>query len=154
LHRRTRLTVSILATAAAGLLAALPAAAVETLDQERCASSEANPYVGTYQWRGGGPAEPVRLWFDRTEQIGNSALTAVGRAVYLAAPPTRITICATIDLKRGRIEIWESDPDHAPFETKGSHVGAISADHCRIEAVWTTRGTGAQGDLILEMKRR
>jgi len=134
------------------LLSASPAWAVGVREQESCTSSEANPYVGTYRWRGAPQGETVRFWFDRTEETGNGIVKAVGRGVYVSSPPVNITIRAEIDLKTRRIEIWESKPDQAAFETNGSHVGTISADRCRIDATWTTKGTGQQGVLILEIQ--
>ena len=147
-----RPTVSVLALAAAGLLAASTAAPIGLKDGEGCVSSKADPYVGTYRWRGAPTAEPVRFWFERTEAAGDGAVKAFGHGVYLSKPPVNITIRATIDLKTRRIEIWESNPDRLTFLTHGSHVGTISSDRCRILAVWTTKGTGEQGDLYLEMK--
>jgi hypothetical protein len=149
-----RPTVSVLAIAAAGILAASPASPIGLKDGEGCVSSKANPYVGTYRWRGAPTAEPVRFWFERFEAAGDNALKATGRGIYLSKPPVNITIRATIDLKTRRIEIWESNPDRLTFLTNGSHVGTISSDRCRILAVWTTKGTGEQGDLILEMPRK
>jgi hypothetical protein len=143
--------LSALAIAAAGILAASVASPIGLKDGEGCVSSKANPYVGTYRWRGAPTAEPVRFWFERTEAAGDNVLKANGRGIYLSKPPVNIRIRATIDLKTRRIEIWESNPDRLSFLTNGSHVGTISSDRCRILAVWTTKGTGQQGDLVLEM---
>jgi len=155
--RRYVMTQAILAAGiivAADLFAASGALAIGLGDGKACASSEANPYQGTYRWRSGSSPERIRFWFDHTEPGGKNTLKASGGGIYLSAPPTRIAIRATIDLKTGRIEIWESHPSRAAFETNGSHVGTISADRCSIRAVWTTRNTGQKGDLTLDIKRK
>ena len=139
---------------AASLFAASDASAIGPGAGEACKSSETNPYHGTYQWRGARSAERIRFWFDRTEPDGEGKIRAFGGGIYLSAPPTRITIRATIDLKSGRIEIWESKPSRQAFLTNGSHVGTISADFCHIRAVWTTANTGKKGDLTLDIKRK
>jgi len=140
------------AIVAAGLFSASDASAIGPGDGKACKSSEANPYHGTYRWRGARSAERIRFWFDHTEPAGDGKIRAFGGGVYLSAPPTRITIRATIDLKSGRIEIWESKPSRPAFLTNGSHVGTISADFCHIRAVWTTANTGERGDLTLDIK--
>jgi len=141
-------------TLALGLSAYSAALAVSRSDSKTCQSSEANPYVGNYKWRGSRGVQQVRFWFERTEPAGDAKLKAEGRGIYLGPPPVNITIRATIELKTNRIEIWESKPDSDAFLTNGSHVGAISADRCSIQAVWTTKGSGKQGDLNLRIERK
>lgn len=153
-HRMTHTLFAVGAIVAAGLIAASDASAIGLGDGKACKSSEANPYHGTYRWRGARSAERIRFWFDHTEPAGEGKVRAFGGGIYLSAPPTRITIRATIDLKSGRIEIWESHPSQPAFLTNGSHVGTISADRCSIRAVWTTANTGKKGDLTLDIKRK
>ena len=151
IHRRFSFAPFIVAAGIA-LMTATTAVPVERDAGKTCVSSAANPYVGTYRWRDAPSGDPVRFWFERTETAGDGTLKAFGRGVYQSTQPVNISIRATIDLKTRRIEIWESKPDNIAFLTDGSHVGTISADRCRIVAVWTTKGSGQQGDLVLEMK--
>jgi hypothetical protein len=49
-----------------------------------------------------------------------------------------------------QVEILEQSPQSGtPFETEGSHRGNLSKDLQRIDAQWTTRATGQQGQLHL-----
>lgn len=146
--------LAIALTVAAATLLASPAPAVGIKDKAICPLGKTGPYVGTYRWRGGGPAQQVRFWFERVEARGDGKLVVTGRGVYLPPPNrTNITIRAAIDRRTGRIEIWESNPDQAGFTTDGSHVGTISAGFCAIEAVWTSKGSGSQGDLVLRIRK-
>ena len=75
-------------------------------------------------------------------------LIATGRGFY--DDTTEIKVKARVDKKNGTIEIWESSPRESEgFETDGSHQGTISSDFQRVEAVWTTRGSGDTGKLSL-----
>jgi len=47
------------------------------------------------------------------------------------------------------VEIWEINPLGADLVSDGSHVGTLSKDLSRIEAVWTDAGLQRQGDLML-----
>ncbi|MDP6584934.1 MAG: hypothetical protein QF535_09775, partial [Anaerolineales bacterium] len=50
-------------------------------------------------------------------------------------------------------EMWEMNPTGSvDFVTDGSHVGTISNDLKSIQAVWTTKVSGEQGDLKLKAK--
>ncbi|HUT50299.1 MAG TPA: hypothetical protein VM325_13235 [Alphaproteobacteria bacterium] len=146
--------VKTLAIVVASLIVASAAYAVGRDDGKACKSSEANPYHGTFKWRGANSPQRIRFWFDRTEPAGEGKLNMFGGGIYLAPPPTRIAIRAKVNLKSGRIEIWESHPSQPIFLTSGSHVGTISADRCSIRAVWTTGNTGQKGDLTLDIKRK
>ena len=59
----------------------------------------------------------------------------------------------TIDAKKRRVSIRESDPSKPDSETDGSFEGTISENLQTIEAVWTTRGTGRKGDLKVTAKK-
>jgi hypothetical protein len=66
---------------------------------------------------------------------------------------TAINIKIKITPSTLRFEMWEMNPTGSDdFVTDGSHVGTISNDLKSIQAVWTTKGSGEQGDLKLKAK--
>jgi hypothetical protein len=66
---------------------------------------------------------------------------------------TAINIKIKITPSTLRFEMWEMNPTGSgDYETDGSHVGTISNDLKSIQAVWTTKVSGKQGDLKLKAK--
>jgi len=87
------------------------------------------------------------------DQEGNIVADGKGRYLSIRGGPHDINIKIKISPESRRFEMWEIDPDKdSGFLTEGSHVGTISKDLKTIKAVWTTTGTGEQGELLLEAK--
>jgi hypothetical protein len=107
-------------------------------------------FTGTFRWEGVDETQRlvVNLYDVKTE---SGIITASGKGTYnTAGVVTIINIRISINTATGFFEMWESNPDRKDgFVTQGSHTGAISPDFKRIEAVWTTSGTGARGRLVL-----
>jgi len=59
----------------------------------------------------------------------------------------------TIDRKTWRVSLRESEPSRANSDTNGSFEGAISEDFQAIDAVWTTNGSGINGELKLKARK-
>lgn len=132
-------------------LAAAPHAAVHA---QGLAPAETVPlaraYCGEFRWRGdakidrvvyrfGTPAEPVR---GESEVLGTGTYDAGDRVIGL-----RLT--ARFRPADGGIEVRErTDPPGEPnYIVDGAYRGWIATDGSTLVAVWTTRRTGAKGDL-------
>lgn len=107
-------------------------------------------FTGTFRWEGVDEIQRlvINLYDVKTEP---GIITATGKGTYYTAGVvTIINIRISINTSTGFFEMWESNPDRDNgFITQGSHTGAISPDLRRIEAVWTTSGTGERGRLEL-----
>lgn len=107
-------------------------------------------FTGTFRWEGVDETQRlvVNLYDVRTM---SGIITATGKGTYnTAGVVTIIDVRISINTATGFFEMWEANPDRdSGFITQGSHTGAISPDLRRIEAVWTTSGTGARGKLEL-----
>ena len=107
-------------------------------------------FTGTFRWEGIDETQRVviNIYNVKTE---SGIITAAGKGTYnTAGVVTIIDIKISINTATGFFEMRESNPDReSGFVTGGSHTGAISPDFRRIEAVWTTSGSGERGRLDL-----
>lgn len=107
-------------------------------------------FTGTFRWEGYDETHKLVINIYKI-QVVSGIITATGKGTYnTAGVVTIIDVKISINTATGFFEMWESNPDREDgFVTMGSHTGAISPDLKRIEAVWTTEGTGARGRLEL-----
>ena len=87
--------------------------------------------------------------FSKVFSDDNGQVISLGTGIYNTKNgTTQIQVKMVIKPSTYQVEIWELNPDGSPnFVTGGSHIGHISRDLKKIDAVWTTQKTGAQGTL-------
>jgi len=111
-------------------------------------------YHGIFRWHGESAEQNVSIAIDDVFFDAEKNIVARGTGTYLTMfRETDIDIKIAIVPETLRFEMWEKSLDGvSDFITDGSHIGMLSKDLKTITAVWTTRGTGQQGDLKLEAK--
>lgn len=107
-------------------------------------------FTGTFRWDETDEIQRIIINIYNVKTV-SGIITATGKGTYnTSGVVTIINVRISISTATGFFEMWESDPDRDNgFVTEGSHTGAISPDYSRIEAVWTTAGTGTRGKLEL-----
>ena len=112
-------------------------------------------YSGSFQWHGNQSMQYVTISINNILTDLEDNVIAEGNGFYEAKgyDNTAINIKIKITPSTLRFEMWEMNPTGSgDYETDGSHVGTISNDLKSIQAVWTTKGSGEQGDLKLKAK--
>ena len=93
--------------------------------------------------------QEVSMSFSKVFSDDNGQVVSLGTGFYSTGKgATQVNVKMVIKQSTYQVEIWELKPDGNPdFVTGGSHIGHISRDLKKIDAVWTTQKTGAQGSL-------
>ncbi len=135
-------------TIAAGLLLASIAHATE---MEILTKELPRAYLGEFLWDGDKTVQNVVIVFDSVKPLNDKNAEAIGCGTYeVNRRVTKIRVRMFVSLSDLQVEILEQSPDgNASFETDGSHRGHLSKDLQRIDAQWTTRGSGQRGQLHL-----
>ena len=109
-------------------------------------------YHGTFRWKSEQSIQIMSIAISEVFVDLEKNIMATGTGRYDTPDGgTNIDIKIKIVPDSLRFEMWEMDPKGtSDFITDGSHVGTISNDLRTIEAVWTTSGSGQQGDLMLQ----
>ena len=109
-------------------------------------------FFGEFSWEGDKMAQNVVITFDQVRALNGQNAEALGCGTYeVGRQVTRIKVRMFVKLPDLRVEIFELSPEgNSSFETGGSHRGALSADLQRIDAEWTTTGSGQRGQLHLQ----
>ena len=115
------------------------------------AADVAHEFKGEFEWRDQKTPYTLVLKIDKIEDK-NGVIRFSGTHVYTPGD-YKMKVEGTIDAKKRRVSIRESDPSKPDSETDGSFEGTISENLQTIEAVWTTRGTGRKGNLKVTAKK-
>ena len=127
-----------------------PAATAQTGDIDALVANLPRGFVGDFRWDGGGAIQNVAIRFKTVRRLDAEHAEAVGCGNYNAAGiVTAIEVKMQVTLTGLEVEIFESAPDRADFQTDGSHHGRLSQDLGAIDAEWTTRSSGQRGHLRL-----
>lgn len=119
-------------------------------ESENIRSNLCRQLRGSFKWNGSSQIQNVSISLSDIRVDTNNDVLALGKGQYTTnSRVTDIDVKWLIDPKSGRFEMWESNPTRPGFVTEGSHVGSISGDLKSVTAIWTTRGTGEQGTLVL-----
>jgi hypothetical protein len=111
-------------------------------------------FAGTFQWRGTKDIYRFSITFSSVSVASKGDVEALGTGEYdKAGKIGHINIRALIDPTTGAIEMWESD-QRTNLAAPGSHKGQLSWDLRKLNAVWTTNGTGRRGDISLVARKR
>jgi hypothetical protein len=132
----------------------------ETIRQEPSDGSNVHDnlpqsYSGSFQWHGSKSIAYLTISINNILTDLEDNVIAEGNGFYeeKGHANTDINIKIKITPSTLRFEMWEMNPTGSDdFVTDGSHVGTISNDLKSIQAVWTTKGSGEQGDLKLKAK--
>lgn len=136
-----------------GPVVALFAATFPAAAAERSIAAELpRGYVGDFYWDDIPERQAVEIGFSAVEARAPDTLEATGCGIYrTAAKVTHIRVRMTVRLPGLAVTIWEHDPiDPGGFIIDGSHQGRLSDDLQTIDATWTSRATGEQGQLHLQ----
>ncbi len=111
-------------------------------------------YSGSFQWHGSQSIAYMTISINNILTDLEDNVIAGGNGLYETEDGnTAINIKIKITPSTLRFEMWEMNPTGSgDYETDGSHVGTISNDLKSIQAVWTTKVSGKQGDLKLKAK--
>jgi hypothetical protein len=127
-----------------------PDAAWSTPRPESLKAGLSRNFCGTFQWNGDTGLQDVYVHLGDIWVEDEGRIVALGKGRYITpGQTTYIDVRWLIDLDSNRLEMWELNPSQPGFTIDGSHVGTIVDDLTRVEATWTTQGTGAQGTLLL-----
>ena len=108
-------------------------------------------FHGDFEWRDANMSYTLVLKVDEIKEK-DGTIHFSGRHHYMPGD-YKMKVDGTIDAKSRRITIRESAPSPDEAITDGSFEGTISTDLETIEAVWTTKSTGSQGDLKVRAKK-
>jgi ribosomal protein L3 len=108
-------------------------------------------YLGEFTWEGDTTVQNVVITLEAVRALNDQNVEAVGCGSYeVNRQVTMIKIRMFVRLSDLYMEIMELSPQGSTsFETDGSHRGNLSKDLQLIDAQWTTRGSGQQGQLHL-----
>ena len=109
-------------------------------------------FTGSFKWYDDTVVQEVSMSFSKVFTDDKGLVISLGKGIYnTKSGRTDIQVKMVIKPSTYQVEIRELNPDGNPdFVTDGAHIGHISQDLKKIEAVWTTEKTGAQGILALE----
>jgi hypothetical protein len=109
-------------------------------------------YSGTFKWHERKSAQIVLIVISKVfSDLENNVVAEGSGKYYTNSGNANIDIKILIIPETLRFEMWEKNAESSSnFATDGSHVGKISSDLKTIQAVWTTKSTGVQGDLNLK----
>jgi hypothetical protein len=125
-------------------VAAIPVAAAE----QEAIRPDAIPrsFQGEFRWTGGRTRFSVMLAIDNIQQDANGVIVFTGTDRYVPGG-CLIRTNGRIDPNSRHVSITETRPSCSKAIVDGSFEGTISADLSSIAGTWTTRSTGAKGDL-------
>jgi hypothetical protein len=107
-------------------------------------------WCGVFRWDSDGIAQYITLSFVRVERRADGKIEAFGPGLVRTYRTTRITMRAVIDPITRAVEMFERLMDDTPnWVDDGVHAGELSADFETMRLVWTTRGTGERGRMVL-----
>jgi hypothetical protein len=129
------------------ILAALVLCAAEVLAQQT-QTAVPTTFSGTYKWRNEDKSYGVTLVMKKV-QTEAGILKFEGIQTYQSGD-YKVKVHGTIDPTTFKFSMKESEPSRADTTTAGEYQGKISNGLKKIDAVWTTRGTGNKGDLNLK----
>jgi hypothetical protein len=127
----------------------LLASSVHAMDVEALIGKLPRAYLGEFAWNGDKTVQNVTIVLESVQALNNQNVEAIGCGAYeVNRKVTKIRVRMLVRLPDLRVEILEQSPEgNASFETDGSHRGNLSEDLQRIDAQWTTRSSGQQGQL-------
>ena len=129
--------------------AAMPAHAADSAAE--LAAQLPRAYSGSFRWHASSELQIVTMAFDAVTERDAETVEALGSGVYdVSCTITNIKVRLEIRLPKLFVELWESGAENSDtFTTDGSHVGRLSPDLKRIDAIWTTAKDGQTGTLSL-----
>src|SRR5262245_2204694 len=107
-------------------------------------------FEGSFEWKDANAPYALVLKIDEIKEK-DGTIHFSGSHHYVPGD-YKMKVDGTIDAKSRRITLRESAPVPDGAITDGSFEGTISTDLATIEAVWTTRSTGSQGNLKVRAK--
>jgi hypothetical protein len=124
---------------------------VHAAEMEALTEKLPRAYLGEFSWDGDKTVQNVVVTFESVRALNDKNAEAIGCGAYeVNRQVTKIRVRMFVKLSNLQIEILELSPEGSPsFETDGSHRGYLSEDLQRIDAQWTTRASGQQGQLHL-----
>jgi hypothetical protein len=144
---RMNLRLSAIVMAASLFLASI----VHAMEMEALTEKLPRAYVGEFSWDGDKTVQNVVVTFESVQALSGQNAEAIGCGAYETnRRVTKIRVRMFIKSSDLEVEILELSPEGSgSFETDGSHRGNLSEDLQRIDAQWTTRASGARGQLHL-----
>jgi hypothetical protein len=134
-----------------GLLFVLPGAESLVRGEPQKAGGDMRPadvprkFEGQYEWRPGGSPYALTLQLDKVE-LRAGEIWFSGTHNYSSAG-YEMKVTGVIHPKTRKVTILEFQPNRPEAVIEGAFQGTLSKDLQTIEAVWTSAGSGMQGDL-------
>lgn len=127
----------------------------DAMDPDSLMNNLPRKWEGTFTWYDTSrPVQKITVDITEVSIDADGNVIALGDGVYYKEQLVEFSLKWSINPETLRFEMWESAPKPAEgIVTDGSHVGKISSDLDKIEAVWISINDGKLGDLFLQPKK-